>query len=151
MLIFHYHLVIFAMIHCTTKTILIILIVIILKEPFNDVNDTGNFALQKLLLIYTNGHFVTLSWSKNFTLIISQSGLIERDVCGYFGFSEYHIRLFSNVNTENKTRILNQQLSLKTAKIDHFPFEPEIDSTLVETRSYIWLIGQYSIFNSSLM
>ena len=141
MLIIHYHLAIVAMIHCTTKTILIMIIVIILKEPFNDVNDIGNFALQKLLLIYTNGHFVTLSWSKNSTLIISQSGLIERDVCGYFGFTEYHIQLFSSVNTENKTRILNQQLSFNTAKIDHFPFEAEIDSTLVETRNYIWLIG----------
>ena len=141
MLIIHYHLAIFAMIHCTTKTILIMIIVIILKESFNDVNDTGNFALQKLLVIYTNGHFVTLSWSKNSTLIISQSGLIERDVCGYFGFTEYHIQLFSSVNTENKTRILKQQLSSKTAKVDPFPFEAEIDSTLVETRNYIWLIG----------
>ena len=128
-----------AMIHCTTKTILIMIIVIILKEPFNDVNDTGNFALQKLLLIYTNGHFVTLNWSKNLTLIISQSGYMERDVCGYFGYSEYHIQLFSNVNTENKTRILNQQL--KKSKVAHFPFDAEIDSTLVETRNYIWMIG----------
>ena len=117
------------------------IIVIILKEPFNDVNDIGNFALQKLLLIYTNGHFVNLSWSKKSTLVISQRGLVERDVCGYFGFTEYHIQLFSSVNTENKTRILNQQLSFNTAKIDHFPFEAEIDSTLVETRNYIWLIG----------
>ena len=136
------------MIQCTMKTILIITIVIIVKKistEAKDVNDSRNIALQKLLLVYTNGHFVTLNWSLKSALVISQRGFIERDSCGYYGFSKYNIQLLTNDNIENKTRALNQQLSLKTAKVDHLPFATEIDSTMVETRNYIWMIGESSM------
>ena len=100
-------------------------------------------ALQKLYILYTNGHAVTASLNKNVEMKISQRFQLEYDHCSYFGFYEQptiHIYAASNVNTSYITRN-SKHLKFVGDQMPHYPFMFEADTCQVRILNYFWIIG----------
>ena len=88
-------------------------------------------ALQKLYILYTNGHAVTATMNENFEMKISQRFQLEYDYCSYFGFYEQptiHIYAASNTNTSYITRN-SKRLKFVGDQIPHHPFIFEVDKS----------------------
>ena len=104
-------------------------------------------ALQKLYILYTNGHAVTATMNKNFEMKISQRFLLEYDHCSYFGFYEQptiHIFAASNKNTSYITRN-SKHLKFVGDQLPHNPFMFEVDTCQVRILNFFWIIGNMKL------
>ena len=100
-------------------------------------------ALQKLYILYTNGHAVTATMNENFEMKISQRFQLEYDYCSYFGFYEQptiNIYAASNENASYISRA-SKQLKLVGDQLPHYPFMFEADTCQVRILNYFWIIG----------
>ena len=88
-------------------------------------------AIQKLYILYTNGHAVSATMNKDLKLSVSQRFKLEYDHCSYFGFyNEPTINIYaaSNTNVSYITRDL-QKVKFIGDEMPHTPFMLEADSS----------------------
>ena len=126
--------------------LLVIVVVLVTFESKNLANRERYFdgiANQKLFLIYSNGHVLTMKLKKDLSFKAIRKPKFEYDICSYFGFYEYpflnvyagSIRNVSNINSNSK------DLKIIGKTLPDIPYHFEVDSTYAMTRDYFWVIG----------
>ena len=130
------------------STLLLSLVIVTFKITSIKDNQTNHrvfdgVALQKLYLLYTQGHAVTATMNKNYEMKISQRFQLDYDHCGYFGIYEHpriHIYAASNENTSYISRT-SKEFKLAGDQLPHYPFLFEADTCQVRILNYFWIIG----------
>ena len=130
------------------STLLISLVIVTFEiTRINEIHTNhrvyDGMALQKLYLLYTQGHAVTATMNKNFEMKISRRFQLEYDPCSYFGFYEQptiNIYAASNENTSYISRA-SKKLKLVGDQLPHNPFMFEADTCQVKILNYFWIIG----------
>ena len=122
------------------------------RERFFD-----GMANQKLYIVYTNGHAITMELKKNYQLRVTRKKKLEYDICSYYGYYDnQNINIFagSRINIGRQfseisdTKIIQQAMPNSFDKCNNgycLPFNFEVDSSYVETNEYFWIIGTYLI------
>ena len=128
----------------------LLLSLVILTFEITRINNTqtnhqifDGMALQKLYLLYTQGHAVTATMNKNYKMKISQRFQLDYDHCGYFGFYEHpriNIYAASNENASYISRA-SKDFKLVGDQLPHYPFMFEVDTCQVRILNYFWIIG----------
>ena len=130
------------------STLLLSLVILTFEVTRINDNQTNHqifdgMALQKLYLLYTQGHAITATMNKNFEMKISQRFQLDYDHCGYFGIYEHpriHIYAASNENTSYISRT-SKEFKLAGDQLPHNPFLFEADTCQVRILNYFWIIG----------
>ena len=130
------------------STLLLYLVIVTFEITRMNDNQTNyqvfdGVALQKLYLLYTQGHALTAKMNKNFEMKISLRFQLEYDHCSYFGFYEQptiNIYAASNENASYISRA-SKQLKLVGDQLPHYPFMFEADTCQVRILNYFWIIG----------
>ena len=122
------------------------------RERFFD-----GMANQKLYIVYTNGHAITMELKKNYQLRVTRKKKLEYDICSYYGYYDnQNINVFagSRKNIERQFSEVSDMKILQQAMPNSFdkctngycvPFNFEVDSSYVVTNEYFWIIGNYLI------
>ena len=98
----------------------------------------STFSMPRIFLVYASGNFVVLNWDTEGYMIIQEKGKIKKDICGYFGFSDYNVNLFeTNITIHNKRIYSAERLETHEP-----PFSTALDSTVVDTGNFVWIIGK---------
>ena len=132
----------FGFIQCLLKTALIVVAFLSLleEEVLNNwkIQDASTFSIPRMFLLYASGNFVVLNWDTKGNMAIQERGKIKKDICGYFGFSDYNVNLF-----ETNFTIYNKRIySAERLETHEPPFSVALDSTVVDIGDFIWLIGK---------
>ena len=102
------------------------------------IQDASTFSIPRMFLLYASGNFVVLNWDTEGNMVIQERGKIKKDICGYFGFSDYNVNLF-----ETNITIYNKRIySAERLETHEPPFSVALDSTVVDIGDFIWLIGK---------
>ena len=107
------------------------------------IQDTGTFSIPRMFLLYASGNFVVLDFDLSGNMIIQERGKMKKDMCGYFGFSDYNVNLFGNNITIHNKRVYSAE-RLETYEP---PFGAALDSTVVDIGKFVWLIGKSFLTN----
>ena len=102
-------------------------------------------AIQKLYILYTNGHALSATMTKDIKMKISQLFKLEYDPCSYFGlYNQPTINIFagSNINVSYITRDL-QNAKFIGDEMPHTPIMFEVNSLHLQVSNHFWIIGKY--------
>lgn len=103
-------------------------------------------AFQKLYLLYTNGHTITLKLNNDFTIKVSRKLKLDYDICSYFGYyNQPYLNIFAgSIKNISKINTNNRDMKILGRHMPSVPYHFEVDSTTVQSGDYFWVIGMYN-------
>ena len=137
--------------NCTLSILIILISHAIIDTSITKIRERqfDEVAVQKLYLVYTNGHTITMKLRNDLTVIVSRELKLDFDICSYFGYHDQpYLNIFAgSIKNISKVNANNRYMKILGRHMPSVPYHFEVDSTTVQTGDYFWVIGTYKKFN----